>query len=313
MNEWCFWGYMMLLAGSGVWLTVNLVAGWMQQRRRPRQQLLLQRSAGELVQGLLEESPRPLSVEHTVHAQLLLAELVASVHASLYGCAPAPLTRKLEQRGVDRWLVRQVKRSRGLKRAWALKLWGDLPPMPRVEPACEEWLFDPSPEVRLSALLVRLSAYPQDALRLVASCDKPMTLCEVSEVLHLLRRRLLPIAYQPLLESRNRNLQRLGLLIVHEFSIEEADEGLLRLIASTEDAELSMAALYTLCALHRPLRGKAIRQCIERLTAAERGVLMRHMAREGYAPAQVKRLWSERQRVRYEALVETYKTTLVWS
>ncbi len=313
MNDWFFWGYMVLLAGSGGWLVATLVEGWMAHRRRPRQQLLMQRSAGELVQSLMEEQLRPLPVERAVRCRRLLAELVASVGASLYGYDPDPLTRKLEQAGVDRWLAAVVARRRGLRRAYALKLWADLPPMPRVELCCEGWQRDPSPEVRLSALLATLSTHPQEALRLMASCDNRLTLCEVSEVLHLLRRRLLPIAYHPLLASENGNLQRLGLLLVYEFSIEEADDYLLRLVASTGDAELSMAALYTLCALHRPLDRKVVRQAVARLHSAERRALMRRMAREGYAPSQVKRLWNERQMSRYKALVETYKSTLVWS
>ena len=49
------------------------------------------------------------------------------------------------------------------------------------------------------------------------------------------------------------------------------------------------------------------------VTTAERRALMRRMAREGYAPCQVAEVWNERQLLRYEQLVETYKGELVWS
>jgi hypothetical protein len=46
---------------------------------------------------------------------------------------------------------------------------------------------------------------------------------------------------------------------------------------------------------------------------AERRALMRRMAREGYAPNQLCEVWNERQLLRYERVVETYKGELVWS
>ena len=79
------------------------------------------------------------------------------------------------------------------------------------------------------------------------------------------------------------------------------------------DEELALASIYTLCALHRPLQRRRIRAYVERLTTAERRALMRRMAREGYAPSQVAEVWNERQLLRYEQLVETYKGELVWS
>ena len=79
------------------------------------------------------------------------------------------------------------------------------------------------------------------------------------------------------------------------------------------DEELALASIYTLCALHRPLQRRRIRAYVERLTMAERRALMRRMAREGYAPSQLCEVWNERQLLRYERVVETYKGELVWS
>ena len=151
--------------------------------------------------------------------------------------------------------------------------------------------------VRFQSLMVRLAADPSTALRLMAEYPEPFSACEVGEIMAVLRRGMLPIAYEPLIGSPSRNLRIVGLNIVRQFGIEEAERLLLRIVAGDEDPELVREALYTLCALSA-------------LPPAERKALLRYVVAEGYSPGPLRRLLDERERPYYESLVQTYKRSL---
>ena len=78
-----------------------------------------------------------------------------------------------------------------------------------------------SPERGNGSTPSRTSQMPR-ALRLMAEYPEPFSACEVGEIMAVLRRGMLPIAYEPLIGSPSRNLRIVGLNIVRQFGIEEA-------------------------------------------------------------------------------------------
>ena len=158
--------------------------------------------------------------------------------------------------------------------------------------------------------MVRLEADPSTALRLMAEYPEPFSACEVGEIMAVLRRGMLPIAYEPLIGSPSRNLRIVGLNIVRQFGIEEAERLLLRIVSGDEDPELVREALYTLCALRRPLTRRAVSGRLSAMPPAERKALLRYVVAEGYSLGPLRRLLDERERPYYESLVQTYKRSL---
>ena len=77
-----------------------------------------------------------------------------------------------------------------------------------------------------------------------------------------------------------------------------------------EDPELVREALYTLCALRRPLTRRAVSGRLSAMPPAERKALLRYVVAEGYSPGPLRRLLDERERPYYESLVQTYKRSL---
>ena len=227
------------------------------------------RTVGEVVRFVVgEEEPKSLPAERCIERSRGLVHLLSRLYGALYGINPAPLMR----------LVRRARRSHGVMRAVWLKRLSDLPPSQDALLACGDFDEDRSREVRFAVLLIRLCAEPQTALFRIAHFDSPLRTCEVGEILHHLRRGLLPIAYHPLLESENGNLRRLGLAIVRQFSIEEADARLWCMVAEEGDRELAAASLYTLLTLHRPLRRRQLLGYLARLNEEERRAVMRRLA-----------------------------------
>lgn len=138
--------------------------------------------------------------------------------------------------------------------------------------------------VRFQSLMVRLPPDPSTALRLMAEYPDPFSACEVGEIMAVLRRGMLPIAYEPLIGSPSRNLRIVGLNIVRQFGIEEAERLLLRIVSGDENPELVREALYTLCALRRPLTRRAVSGRLSAMSPAERKALLRYVVAEGYSP-----------------------------
>lgn len=306
--------YAVVVGAAALLLAVRLCAAALGRRRRPRERLLCRYAVRQIVSAQLAEAPPPvrLPLRRVVGRRSRLCELLSELTAATYGLDAAPVRQLVRSYGLERWLLRRIRFSRGCRRARYLKWLADLPVGAATARAAARYLKDPCREVRFCALLVQIVADPQRVLRTIAAFDPPLTEGETAEVLHLLRRGLLPIAYRPLLESENPNLCRLGLAIVERFGIEEAEPTLLRIVAEG-DAARSAAALRALVAMHRPLRRREVTACVRRMTAVERRTLLRLLAREGYAAPSVRHLCTADELPRYEELVGTYKCRLAWS
>ena len=229
-------------------------------------------------------------------ARLLLVETVAGLAGVTYG--------------LDAWLLRRTARSRGYRRARCLLLLSRLPVGAAAADCAARYAASRNRYVRFQSLMVRLEADPSTALRLMAEYPEPFSACEVGEIMAVLRRGMLPIAYEPLIGSPSRNLRIVGLNIVRQFGIEEAERLLLRIVSGDEDPELVREALYTLCALRRPLTRRAVSGRLSAMPPAERKALLRYVVAEGYSPGPLRRLLDERERPYYESLVQTYKRSL---
>ena len=227
-----------------------------------------------------------------------------------YGLDAVPLRRIVAEYGLDAWLLRRTARSRGYRRARCLLLLSRLPVGAAAADCAARYAASRNRYVRFQSLMVRLAADPSTALRLMAEYPEPFSACEVGEIMAVLRRGMLPIAYEPLIGSPSRNLRIVGLNIVRQFGIEEAERLLLRIVSGDEDPELVREALYTLCALRRPLTRRAVSGRLSAMPPTERKALLRYVVAEGYSPGPLRRLLDERERPYYESLVQTYKRSL---
>ena len=159
--------------------------------------------------------------------------------------------------------------------------------------------------------MTQLAAEPATSLRRMARYAYPFTVGEVSEIMSMLRRGMLPIAYEPLVESPDRNLRTVGLGIVRQFGIEDAEKHLLAMVGGDRVPELGREALYTLCSMRRCVTRREVAARVASMDRAERKALLRYMAREGYSPVVLRQLFGERERPYYESLIHSYKRSLV--
>lgn len=247
---------------------------------------------------------------HRAGARRLLAETVAGVIGTTYGLDTAPLGSIVRHYGLDEWALRRVRRSAGYRRARALALLAHLPVDTVVTERTARYVRSRNPYVRFYALMARLAADPTKALRLMADYPSSFAPSEVAEIMVVLRRGMLPIAYEPLLASEQENLRRVGLAIVRQFGIEEAGQQLLRIAAQDALPELGCEALYTLCSMRQPLQRREAARRIASLRASQRKALLRCMAAEGYSPSELDLLFDGQELPYYHSLVQSYKRSL---
>lgn len=305
--------YALFIGAIVVALLALLGAGALRHSRaRSRDAVLRSRYLHIVVMALMagdEPAPRFPMIRRT-GARLLLAETLAGVVGVTYGLDARPLRRIVEDNELDTWLLHRVRRAQGYRRARFLSLLAALPVGDDVAACIGRYSGSRNRYVRFYALMTQLSAEPSRVLRLMAEYPQPFSACEVAEIMAVLRRGMLPIAYEPLVLSSNRNLRKVGLNIVRQFGIEEAEEYVLRIVAQEAGCELGREALYTLCALRRPLARPEVVDCIAAMEPSRRRPLLRCMVQEGYAPKSLQKLLDDRERPYYESLVRSYKRSL---
>ncbi len=278
--------------------------------RRRGHDSVLRRRYLHIVMAALEEGERlvpPFPMLGRRGSRLLLAETLAGIVSMTYGLDVALLRRIVGRYGLDEWLLRRVRFAQGYRRARFLALLAALPVSAHVARRAARYERSRNRYVRFFSLLIRLTAEPAAAMRRLADYPCLLSDAEVAEITALLRRGLLPIAYEPLVRSASPNLQRVGLSIVRQFGIAQAEPLLLEMLSGRE----AVRALYALCALQRPLARREVVACLGRLTSGERRALMRYMARRSYSPRLLQRLFAAGECAYYNTIVQSHKRCLV--
>lgn len=294
-------------------LLVLLLARWLRDRRRRNRDVVLGSRYLNIVMSVLMDSDAAVPqfpLLHSAESRLLLVKTISGIVSVTYGIDTTPLRRIVAEYKLDRWLLRRIHFSRGFRRARLLALLASLPADAEVVAAAERFVGSRNRYGRFYALMVQMASDPSVALRLMSDYPYPFSACEVAEILTMLRRGMLPVAYEPLVLSPDRNLRKVGLGIVRQFGIEEAEKHLLRIVARDSVPELGREALYTLCVLRRPLSGRAVAERVATMDADQRRALMRFMAQEEYAPEELRRLLAGEERSYFESLVQSYKRCL---
>ncbi len=293
-------------------LLIALALAALGRRRRTRDRILRDKYLRVLMSGLFDRSVAPLRFPGIDRpgARLLLIETLGGLVGATHGLDVTLLREVVCREGLDRYLLGRIRRTLGYRRAKNLALLANLPVAASVAVELTRYRRSRNRYVRFYAFLAQLAADPSTSLRLMSDYPSLFSPSEVTEIMSVLRRGMLPIAYDPLIGSPNANLRLVGLGIVRCFGIVEAEAQLLRLVAEDEVPELGREALYALCSMHRPVECCGVKARLATMRAAERKSLLRYMATEGYSSGLLQRLFGECESPYCRALVQSYKRSL---
>lgn len=302
--------YLYLSFTVAIIVSVNIVRLRISQINRDDYATLVDRYIDVVTTILLSESHDEVVMRSSQHKDAAI-EAMYVVVSHTYGVNKSLLRDMVKVNRLDEYVVRMVCHSRGATRAKWL-IWATALPMDqRCAVQLRRYVYSGDKIVRSSAILTQLSQCSSRAIPIIASLHYRLTPFDVSRIVILLRRGLLPIAYEPLLSSKNTNMQMLGLAIVRNFGIDIAEHYLQGIIASSNDQTLTREALYTLSCLGRPLGRQKVRSRLEAMGLRERGELCRFLSVEGYSLPALRTLFSEREIQQAEILVKSYKRDLV--
>lgn len=242
--------------------------------------------------------------------RMALAEAIHTVVSHTYGNDVSCLRPIVERNALDHFLLRRTRLSRGARRAHLLTLMSAIP-MHRISlRSIMRYQHSANADVRISALIATLAADPTMAIHTIKRLEYDLSPFDIARIMALLRRGVLPIAYEPLLGSDNRNLRMLGLAIVRAFGIEIAERRLHNIISTDHRSSIANEAIYTLASLGRPLHHAGIRQRVDTMSQTDRHLLCRHLSAEGYSIGVVKAIFTEAESRYAEILINSYKRTL---
>ena len=117
MAEVVFVGLVALLSGVVIYLSVSVLRGWIRGRCEARNNLLMCRATGELMQQLLEDDFRPISLERVADGRWLLLAVCRRLGEALYGYDGRLLMRHLMHFGVIDALLRKGHSYSAIRRA----------------------------------------------------------------------------------------------------------------------------------------------------------------------------------------------------
>lgn len=248
---------------------------------------------------------------HSYRSRMALSQAIYIVVSHTYGNDNASLHVVVKQNRLDRFLMRRLRLSHGVQRARLLMLMSALTPSRYTAEHFARYAHSSDRDIRISALCLTLAINPTLAIRSISSLKYRLSPYDIARIVALLRRGILPIAYEPLLASENHNLRMLGLAIIRNFGIEIAERQLHNIIMTEQSPSLVSEAIYTLASLSRPLHHARIRERVEHMDNCERKSLCRHLSAEGYSLPAIRKLFSESESRYAETLINSYKRTLV--
>lgn len=265
----------------------------------------------QMTQLLLSDTATDHIRAHNRSERMALARAIYLIASHCYDCNWEAIRRVAEANRLEQLLVSRLRYTRGVSRATLLMLLSAIPQSETSARVVAKYMHCADNDIRIAALTATLAANPSMAIRTLSQVEYSLTPFDIARIIALLRRGLLPIAYEPLLADANPNLKRLGMAIVSSFGIEIAERRLHNIISTEQDPSLIRQAIYTLCSLGRSLSHTRIRERLAAMPTSERKRFCRHLSREGYSLASVRNIFSERECHYAETLINSYKRALV--
>lgn len=236
----------------------------------------------------------------------IVAECIADLAGSTVGLDPEPIRRIVRELGIEEFLWRRARWSLSYRRAYYLQLLSKIPVGERSFREAARYLHDRNRHVRFYAMSVRMAFDAEGRFDALAEYPDKLSYFELAELVMRLRHRGLPVDYEELFASPNRNLQTLAMGVVWHYGLTDAEDELVRIL-SKENPEESAGVLYILCALRCSVARREVARFISEMKPDWRKALLRYMARQGYSVNALRVFIPDDERDYYASLVDSYK------
>ena len=239
----------------------------------------------------------------------VILESVLFVVENVYGGTLTRLALIVEVCEVDFYLLHHLRKARGAVRTLRLSQLSQLA-MVGVVVDRSELIVEGDAEENFFAMLTLVASNPEESIRHITRYKRLMSTYEIALLAQTMHRVGAPMAYTPLMSSRNRNLQLLGVYLVEQYLIVDAESHLQQL-AESETAEISYAALHALCTVRGDISAPKIARALARLKPLSRLSLLRHAVYSCYSLSSCAHLFNREECRRFVQMSNSYKCTMV--
>lgn len=302
--------YILLALAAAVLL---LRATWRRPGLERRRDTLRRHYVARIISALRDDDTFAAEriTAHTRQRRMALAEALHTVACHTCGTDMRLLRIIARLNSIDRFLMRGAALATGYRRARYLILLGSVPPTAAQARRLGRYLRNRNPFVRIYALTAMLAANPATAIRTIGEYPYTLSPFDITQITAMIRRGLLPIAFDPMLSDDNPNIRRLGLAIVRSFGIDTARKQIVRMAELDEDPAVAVEALHTLAALGHAIPTERLRGRIADFDAPRRKALSRFFAAQGYSIRTVEALFDATECECARQLIDSYKKSIV--
>ncbi len=235
------------------------------------------------------------------------AEVVAELSYIIYRLDAQVVENIAESLNLTKFLLRQTSKSRGTERTKWLSIFSRIPLSPFDVKELRPYIRSKNRMESFYALMATINADQKNVMHHVAQYPTEMTLFELSQLLSLLRQGSIAVAYQPMLHSKNINLNLLGVAVVQHFSVESAEQQLREIVDSHHNYTLRREALYALSSMQLMLCSPSIKTFVSAMPRLDARRFLRHLASEGYSLSVVNFFVAQHERKYFHSLINSYK------
>ena len=171
-------------------------------------------------------------------------------------------------------------------------------------------LHNSDPHIRSCSLIALLCTSPEESIKTLLELDFELQPYDISRIISLVRRGVLPFAFERLLQSGNYNLKLLAISIVRHFNLDIYTKYIYSLLGNKEHPKLITEVIYTLTAMKHPLNSPLLRRHILAMPPSQRKALCRHLSAEGYSLQALRWLLPNNEMEYAERLITSHKRQL---
>ena len=171
-------------------------------------------------------------------------------------------------------------------------------------------LHNSDPHIRSCSLIALLCTSPEESIKTLQELDFELQPYDISRIISLVRRGVLPFAFERLLQSGNYNLKLLAISIVRHFNLDIYTKYIYSLLGNKEHPKLITEVIYTLTTMKHPLNSPLLRRHILAMPPSQRKALCRHLSAEGYSLQALRWLLPNNEMEYAERLITSHKRQL---
>lgn len=288
-------------------LLTQLYIRSLKKHNRLRSQYLRQVSAAVLADS---DSLAITITASSRRERLALIDALYSIASHCYDHNQPITTLIARENNLEKHLLRELRFATKYRRGLLWLQLSTISPLPHHTLRLRQELHNSDPHIRSCSLIALLCTSPEESIKTLLELDFELLPYDIARIISLVRRGVLPFAFEGLLQSGNYNLKLLAISIVRHFNLDIYTKYIYSLLGNKEHPKLISEVIYTLTTMKHPLNSPLLRRHILAMPPTQRKALCRHLSAEGYSLQALRWLLPNNEMEYAERLITSHKRQL---